>query len=67
VSGKPNSDSFTVEADWAPFGKDDSWPRPFANLKLGTQYTAHPVQRRLEELRQLRRNANANNTLFIFA
>jgi len=40
-NGKPNSDSFIIEADWIPFGKPDSWASPFANLKIGAQYIAY--------------------------
>jgi hypothetical protein len=25
ANGKPNSNSFIIEADWVPFGKDNSW------------------------------------------
>lgn len=38
-TGKPNSNGFTIEADWVPFGKEKSLWRPWANLKLGLQYT----------------------------
>src|SRR5262249_8289109 len=41
ASGKPDSTAFIVEADWVPFGKADSWLSPWANLKLGAQYTAY--------------------------
>ena len=40
-NGKPYSNSFVIEADWVPFGKDNSWGRPLANLKLGIQYTIY--------------------------
>jgi hypothetical protein len=40
-NNKPDSNAFIVEADWVPFGKDDSPLAPFLNLKLGLQYTAY--------------------------
>src|ERR1019366_3462758 len=43
ANGKPNSNAFIVEADGIPFGKDDSWARPFANLKVGVQYTLYTM------------------------
>ena len=33
TNGKPNSNAFILEADWISFGKEDSWARPFANLR----------------------------------
>lgn len=41
VNNKPDSNAFIIEADWVPFGKDDSQWAPFLNLKLGVQYTAY--------------------------
>ena len=41
ANGKPNSNAFIIEADWVPFGKADSWMAPWANLKLGIQYTIY--------------------------
>jgi hypothetical protein len=47
ANGKPNSNAFTIEADWVPFGKADSvWP-PWANLKLGVQYLVYTQFQRL--------------------
>ena len=39
-TGKPNSTGWMLQADYTPFGKDDSWGRPWANVRLGLQYTA---------------------------
>src|SRR5262249_48690476 len=41
ANGKPDSNAFIIEADWVPFGKADSWLSPWANLKLGVQYTIY--------------------------
>ena len=40
-NGKPDSNAFILEADWVPFGKADSWMQPWANLKVGAQFTAY--------------------------
>lgn len=32
--GKPDTHSSFVEASWIPFGKEDSWGAPFANVRL---------------------------------
>jgi hypothetical protein len=32
--GKPDTRSTFVEASWIPFGKEDSWGAPFANVRL---------------------------------
>ncbi|HEX2942637.1 MAG TPA: hypothetical protein VHO91_16420 [Rhodopila sp.] len=41
ANNRPDSNEFIVEADWVPFGKDSSLWAPFANLKLGVQYTVY--------------------------
>jgi hypothetical protein len=68
VNGKPNSNAFIFEADWVPFGKEDSWLRPFANLKLGIQYTLYTqFNGGVKNYDGFGRNAGDNNTLFLFA
>jgi hypothetical protein len=68
ASGKPNSTAFIVEADWVPFGKADSWKSPWANLKLGIQYTAYTqFNGGNKNYDGFGRNASDNNTLYIFA
>lgn len=68
ASGKPNSTAFIVEADWVPFGKSDSWLSPWANLKLGVQYTAYTrFNGGDKNYDGFGRNAGDNNTLFLFA
>lgn len=41
ANGKPDNNAFILEADWVPFGKADSWGRPWVNLRLGVQYTIY--------------------------
>jgi len=68
ANGKPNSNSFVMEADWVPFGKDDSWGRPLANLKLGVQYTIYTMfNGGSKNYDGFGNDASGNNTLFLFA
>ena len=30
-----------LQADWTPFGKEESWNAPWANLRVGLQYTMY--------------------------
>jgi hypothetical protein len=68
INGSPESTSITLEADWVPFGKEDSWLRPFINLKLGLQYTIYTqFNGASHNYDGYGRNAADNNTLFLFA
>jgi hypothetical protein len=68
ANGKPDSNAFVVELDWIPFGKADSWLRPFANLKLAAQYTAYTrFNGGGRNYDGFGRNASANNTLYLYA
>jgi hypothetical protein len=68
ANGKPNTNAFIVEADWVPFGKQDAWMSPWANLKLGVQYTAYTeFNGASTNYDGFGRNASANNMLYAFA
>lgn len=68
ANGKPNNNAFIIEADWVPFGKEGSWMSPWANLKLGIQYTIYTMFNGANKNYDgFGRNASANNTLYIFA
>ncbi len=68
ANGKPNSNSFIIEADWVPFGKAGSWGRPLANLKLGAQYTIYTrFNGGSRNYDGSGRDASDNNTLFLYA
>ena len=69
ANGKPNSNAFSFEADWVPFGKADSWLQPLVNLKLGIQYIAYTQFNGGNNGYDgvTNRSASANNTLFLFA
>ena len=67
-NGKPDSSAIIIEADWIPFGKDDSWGRPFANLKIGLQYVAYTLfNGGTRNYDGFGRNASDNNTVFLYA
>ena len=68
ANGKPNSNAFIVEADRIPFGKEDSWAQPFANLKIGLQYTAYTrFNGGTNNYDGSGRDASDNNTVFLYA
>src|ERR1700722_10824636 len=68
ANGKPNSNAFTLEADWVPFGKADSVWSPCANLTLGVQYVIYTqFNGGNTNYDGFGRNAGSNNTLFLFA
>jgi hypothetical protein len=57
-----------VQGDWTAFGKEDSWGAPWANLRLGLQYTGYTkFNGAKNNYDGLGRDASDNNTLFAFA
>jgi hypothetical protein len=68
ANNKPDSNAFIIEADWVPFGKDDSLWAPFMNMKLGVQYTAYTqFNGGGSNYNGTGGNASDNNTLLLFA
>jgi hypothetical protein len=68
ANNSPNSSTFIVEADWVPFGKEDSWARPFANFKLGVQYWLNTqFNGQSQNYDGFGRSARDNNTIYVFA
>lgn len=41
LNGRPNTSGYILQADWTPWGKENSWGAPWANLKVGIQYTGY--------------------------
>ncbi len=67
ASGRPDTRGYTLQADWTPYGKENSWGAPWANLRLGLQYTWY--SRFLGDKTNYDgsgRNASDNNTLYAF-
>jgi hypothetical protein len=66
--GSPDTRGRIVQLDWTPFGKEDSWGAPWANLRLGLQYTAYSrYNGASSNYDGAGRNASDNNTWFLFA
>ncbi|MCV2353460.1 cytochrome c1 protein [Paucibacter sp. B2R-40] len=64
----PDSAGQILQLDWTPFGKEDSWGAPWANVKLGAQYTRYSKYNgAAKNYDGAGRNAADNNTLFLFA
>ena len=40
-NAKPNTSGYMLQADWTPWGKESSWGAPWANVRLGVQYTGY--------------------------
>ena len=57
-----------IQLDWTPFGKEDSWGSPWANVRLGAQYTAYSKYNgSSSNYDGSGRKASDNDTLFLFA
>ncbi|MBV8404478.1 MAG: cytochrome C [Gammaproteobacteria bacterium] len=41
ANGSPDSRGYLIQAEWVPFGKADSFAKPFLNLRLGLQFTGY--------------------------
>lgn len=41
LSGRPNTSGYVLQADWTPWGKENSWGAPWANVRIGLQYTGY--------------------------
>ena len=67
ANGKPNSNAFIFAVDWMPFGKANYWAQPWANLKLGGQYTLYTqFNGEPKNYDGNGRDAGDNNTLYLF-
>lgn len=68
ANGSPNTSGYIVQADWTPWGKENSWGAPWANLRLGAQYTMYTRYNGAKSNYDGEgRDAKDNNTLFLFA
>jgi len=65
---KPDTVGHVIQVDWTPLGKEDSWAAPWANLRLGAQYTSFSKFNGAgHNYDGAGRDAADNNTLFLFA
>ncbi len=68
ASGSPNSRGYTVQLEGVPFGKMDSFARPWVNLRAGVQYTGYwRFNGGDANYDGFGRAASDNNTVFVFA
>ncbi len=66
-NGKPDTTGYTVQTDWTPWGKESSWGAPWANVRLGLQYTAYSkFNGGTTNYDGSDRNAKDNNTFMAF-
>lgn len=66
-TGAPNTSGTIVQADWTPFGAADSWRAPWANVRVGVQYTIYDkFNGSAHNYDGFGRDARDNNTLFLF-
>jgi len=66
--GSPNTQGGVAELMWTPFGKSDSWAQPYANLRIGLQYTWYArFSGRVTNIDEAGRRASDNDTLYLYA
>jgi len=67
ATGSPDTTGTILQVDYTPFGKPDSWGRPFANVRFGLQYTLYDkFDGASSNYDGSGRNASDNNTLYFF-
>jgi len=67
ATGSPDTAGTIIQVDFTPFGKADSWGRPFANVRVGLQYTIYDkFDGASSNYDGAGRNASDNNTLYLF-
>jgi hypothetical protein len=66
-NGSPDSRGYSLQLEWIPFGKQDSYARPWLNLRLGLQYVAYSkFNGDSSNYDGSGRSARDNNTLFTY-
>lgn len=65
--GSPNTQGQMIEFDYNPFGQSASWRQPWANVRLGSQYTYFSrFSGRVYNVDGAGRKASDNNTLYLY-
>jgi hypothetical protein len=59
LNGRPDSNYFTVDVSYVPFGKSRSYLQPWLNLRVGLQYVAYT------QFNGSSKHAEDNNTLLL--
>ena len=66
-NGSPNTQGGIVELDYSPFGQSTSWHQPWANLRVGLQYTLYTrFSGLVHNVDGAGRSASDNNTLYLY-
>ena len=66
-SGRPDSRGYLLGAEYIPFGKLESYGRPWLNVRVGLQYVGYTkFNGGTSDYDGSGRNAHDNNTLFAF-
>jgi hypothetical protein len=67
ANGLPDSTGYVLQAEYIPFGKLDSFLRPWVNLRVGLQYTGYTkFNGGTSNYDGFGRSASDNNTVFAF-
>jgi hypothetical protein len=67
-NGSPNSRGYILQLEYVPFGKANSFARPWLNMRFGIQYTGYQqFNGGNKNYDGFGRSASDNNTLFVFA
>lgn len=66
-NGRPNTQGGVVELNYNPFGQASSWAQPYANVRLGLQYTWYArFSGLVSNVDGAGRHASDNNTLYMY-
>lgn len=69
-NSRPDTSGYILQADWTPWGKEDSWGAPWANIRLGLQYTGYNRfnggSHYIDDVNNTDRKASDNNTTMLF-
>jgi hypothetical protein len=67
TNGSPDSRGYIVQLEYVPFGKMNSWGRPYMNVRLGLQYTGYlKFDGGTSNYDGSGRSASQNNSLFAY-
>lgn len=67
-AGSPDTRGTTLQLEYVPFGKSDSWMHPWVNIRVGLQYTVYArFNGGTADYDGFGRSASGNNSLFLFA
>jgi len=68
ANNSPNSSGYVAQVDWTPWGKEDSWMAPLANVRFGIQYVMYDKFNGAKtNYDGAGRDAKDNNTIYAFS